>query len=129
MFYFLLKFAILNLKLGEEANQFSNILDMLEVVLPFEWHSFCISIDIDRKQAALFHNGHIQAIQLLEKIKDDIGDEFKFLTLGHLGGAKFVGILTEFEVFGRPLSDQKLLQWTSCENKGRTSFCLEFTSS
>ena len=119
----------MDLKLGEEANQFSNILDMEEVILPFDWHSFCISIDIGRKQAALFHNGHIQAIQLFEDINEDARDEFKFLTSGHLGGAKFVGTLAEFEVFGRPLADQELLQWTSCQNKGRTSIYFKFTSS
>ena len=36
---------------------------MDEVVLPFEWHSFCIAINIGKKEAKVFHDGHIQAIQ------------------------------------------------------------------
>ena len=95
---------------------------MDEVIIPFEWHSFCISIDIGRKQTAVVHNGHVQAIQLFDELNDDTEDELKFMTAGHLGGAKFEGTLTEFEVFGRTLSDQALLEWTLCQNKGGISF-------
>ena len=90
---------------------------MDEVVLPFEWHSFCISINIGEKEARVFHNGHIQAIQSLEDPEDETENKSKFMTVGHLGGAKFVGLLIDFEVFGRPLPDQDLLQWTLCQNR------------
>ena len=116
------QFGQLILNLGGKANQFSNILGMDEVILPFEWHSFCISIDVGLKQATVFHNGHIQAIQFFGELDDDIEDQFKFMTTGHLGGAKFVGKLIDFEVYGKPLSDQELLQWTLCQNQGITSF-------
>ena len=112
-----MQFALFELNIGEEENQFSNLLDMDQVVLPFEWHSFCISIDIGRKQAALFHNGHIQAIQLFDDITDDTEDEYKYMVSGHLGGAKFEGTLTELEVFSTPLADDELLAWTVCKNK------------
>ena len=94
---------------------------MDEVVLPFEWHSFCISINIWLKQATLFHNGHIQAIQLFKKLNENSEDQLKFMTTGHLGGAKFVGTVTDFDVFGKPLTDQELSEWTLCQNKGTTS--------
>ena len=89
---------------------------MEQVVLPFEWHSFCISIDMQHKQAALVHNGHIQAVQLFDEITEDTEDELKYMVLGHLGGAKFEGILTELEVFGRPLPEDQLIEWTVCQN-------------
>ena len=90
---------------------------MDEIVLPFVWHSFCISIDIDKKEAKLFHNGNIQAIQSFEDLEDETESKSRFMTVGHLGGAKFVGLLIDFEVFGRPLSDDELLQWTLCKIK------------
>ena len=61
------------------------------------------------KRATVFHNGRIQAIQRFEELNDDIEDKLRFMTLGHLGGAKFVGKLMDFEVFGRPLPDKELL--------------------
>ena len=88
---------------------------MDEAVLPFEWHSFCISVNIDKKEATVFHNGHVQAIQTFEELDDTA--EFKFMTAGHLGGAKFVGLLIDFDVFGRPLSEQEQLEWTLCKNQ------------
>ena len=113
----LYQYALFVLNLGEEANQFSNILGMDEVVLPFEWHSFCISINIGLKQATVFHNGHIQAIQNFKELTDDTEDDLKFMNLGHLGGAKFVGIINEFEAFGSPLPDKELFEWTLCQTK------------
>ena len=90
---------------------------MDEVVLPFEWHSFCISVNIIQKQAKVIHNGHIQAIQTFEKLEDDTEDKYKFMTLGHLGAVNFVGLVLDFEVFESPLLDKNLLQWTSCEKQ------------
>ena len=49
-------------------------------------------------------------------------NEGQILTSGHLGGAKFVGTITEFEIFGRPLPNEELLKWTLCQNKGIFSF-------
>ena len=91
---------------------------MDEVILPFEWHSFCISINVKKKEATVVHNGHIQVIQVFGELADEIEDEHRFMTEGHLGGAKFVGKLIDFEVFGRPLSDKELFQWTLCQNQG-----------
>ena len=116
-FIFICQFALLVLHLGEEDNQYSNVLEMDEIVLPFEWHSFCISININKKKAKVIHNGHIQAIQTFEKLEDETEDKSRFMTLGHLGGENFVGLLLDFEVFGSPLPDKNLLQWTLCENQ------------
>ena len=90
---------------------------MDNIVLPFEWHSFCISIDIDIKKAILFHNGQIQAVQLFEDLEDVTKDTSKYMTSGHLGGAKFVGTLLDFEIFKMPLPEQSLIKWTLCQNQ------------
>ena len=90
---------------------------MDQMVLPFEWHSFCISINIALKQATLVHNGHIQLIQRFHEPETETEDQYKFMTSGHLGGAKFEGILMDFEAFGRPLLDQDMLYWTTCQSQ------------
>ena len=88
---------------------------MNETVLPFEWHSFCISIDIARQQAVLVHNDHIQAIQKFNEVETETEDNLKFMTSGHLGGTKFEGAISNFEVFSRPLADEEIMQWTLCQ--------------
>ena len=98
---------------------------MDEVILPFEWHSFCISINIGKKRATVVHNGKIQAIQLFRKLDDNVEDQDRFMTVGHLGGAKFLGKLIDFEVFGRPLSDQEISHWTLCNNQGINSIFIK----
>ena len=98
---------------------------MDEIVMPFEWHSFCISIHIGLNEATVAHNGKIQAIQIFGDLTDDTQDEYKFMTHGHLGGTKFIGTLTHFEIFGRPLSNETILKWTMCQNKVN-SFCVQF---
>ena len=110
------------LNLGGKANQFSNILGMEEVILPFEWHSFCISINVALKEATLYHNGHIQEMQKFGELNDNIEDALKFMTFGHLGGAKFLGKIIDFEAFGRPLTNKELLQWTLCQTQGTLHF-------
>ena len=70
----------------------------------------------------MFHNGHIQVIQKFGELNDDIEDAFKFMTFGHLGGARFLGKIIDFEVFGRPLPNKELLQWTLCQNQGKLHF-------
>ena len=87
---------------------------MDEIVLPLKWHSFCVSIDVALQVATVVHNDHIQVVQRLQEIEGQTSDENKFMTKGHLGGSKFEGSLTAFEVFGRPMSTEELLQWTSC---------------
>ena len=90
---------------------------MDEIVLPFEWHSFCISINYDLQEATVVHNGHIQAIQDFKEITDNTKNEVKFMSFGHLGGAKFLGIVNEFEAFESPFTDKERVEWTLCKNK------------
>ena len=90
---------------------------MEELVLPFSWHSFCISIDVERLEATLVHNDHIQVIQRFGEVEDVVEDSLKFMTKGNLAGAKFVGVITEFEVFSEPFSVDELLEWTLCSKK------------
>ena len=116
------QFALLVLSLGKTKNQNINVLEMNELVLPFEWHSFCISINVRTKNATVYHNGHIQAVQPFKELKDQLEERSRFMTVGHLGGPKFEGTVIDFEVFGRPLPKKDLLQWTLCKNKETTSF-------
>ena len=106
--------ALLIVNLGE---RFRNVLDLDEVVQPFVWHSFCISINIDLKQVTVIHNGNIQAVQEFDEPKLQTEEKLRFMTFGKLLGAEFVGALTDVEVFGKPLPDEELIKWTLCQNQ------------
>merc|ERR1711892_699434 len=41
----------------------------------------------------------------------------KLMTRGHLGGPKFVGFLTDFQIFGTALTEETLLGWTVCKQQ------------
>ena len=98
-----------------DKNVFNNILEMKETILPFEWHSFCISIDLVKSVMKLYHNDHIQAVQNFTITHGDKEGISKLMTKGHLGGPKFVGFLADFEIFGTALSEEILFGWTSCQ--------------
>ena len=82
-----------------------------------ELHSLCSSIDIGLNRIGVFHNGHIQAVQVIDKLELETDDKFKFMTVGQLLGPEFVGSVTDVEVFGRPLPDQELLKGTLGHNQ------------
>ena len=66
----------------------------------------------------VIHNGQVEAIQPIEEIKDKFLKNFEILKSGKLGGTHFVGTIAEFEVFGRAVPQNELLQWTDCQIKG-----------
>ena len=110
-----------------DKNVFSNILALKEIVLPFEWHNFCILIDFVKNQMKFYHNKNIQAIQNFTIAHQDTGGIRKLMTKGHLGGNKFLGSLTDFHIFGAALSEESVLEWISCKYKESCfSFCKEF---
>ena len=111
--------ALLVLTLGEADDPFVNSIALKETVLPHSWHSFCISIDIEQKQVLVTHNGKVEANQPIEDVEDKYLRNFELLRFGLLGGTYFVGTIAEFEVFGHPLPLQELLQWTTCQIKGK----------
>ena len=116
------KFGMVNLKIGdtfleEEKNIFTNILEMKQTILPFEWHSFCICIDPLNKTLKVYHNNLIQAEQDFTMIHGDKKGIAQLMTTGHLGGPKFVGFLTDFQMFGSALKEKNLLGWTVCNRQ------------
>ena len=87
---------------------------MNELVLPFEWHSFCISLSSNA--ALVYHNGNQQGAQNFTWPNQQI--KLPILNSGIIGGPKFVGKLADVQVFGRLLSKDELSDWTSCTIKG-----------
>ena len=108
----------------EEMNIFKNFIAMDEIILPFEWHSFCISINPRENTMKLYHNDHIQARQNFSMTHGKDEGIGKLMTMGHLGGPKFVGFLSDFQIFGSALSDEDLSGWTTCSIKVYSIFVL-----
>ena len=109
-------------KMGNEffdidKNVFKNILEMYEIILPFEWHSFCMTIDLTKNTMKLYHNDHLQVVQNFTVAHQDQEGLSRLMTRGHLGGQKFVGYIADFQVFGSALPENKILQWTSCQRQ------------
>ena len=100
-----------------DKNVFNNILEMTEIILPMEWHSFCISIDLVNNNMKFYHNDHIQAIQNFTITHGDKDGLARLMTKGHLGGPKFVGYLADFQMFGKSLAEDKIYEWTSCQTQ------------
>jgi hypothetical protein len=120
----ILQFAIVVIKLGNtffdiDKNVFNNILEMKEIILPFEWHSFCISIDLVQSNMKLYHNDHLQAVQNFTINHGDEKGLRRLMTKGHLGGQQFVGFLCDFQIFGTALSEDNIFEWTSCNDQVR----------
>ena len=103
--------------LNKKQNVFKNILEMDQIILPFEWHSYCMSIDPKNKTMKVFHNNRIQSNQDFTMTHKDKKGIAKLMTRGHLGGPKFVGFLTDFQIFGTALTEESLLGWTVCKKQ------------
>ena len=97
-----------------DKNIFNNILEMQEIIVPYAWHSFCITVDLEQRSVKLYHNDHVQVVQNFEVKHDDMNGLSKLMTKGHLGGSQFVGILADFQMFGKVLPEDFILKWTSC---------------
>ena len=48
-----------NMFFDTDKNVFNNILEMYETVLPFEWHSFCITLDMVKGVMKLYHTEYL----------------------------------------------------------------------
>ena len=88
---------------------------MNEVILPFSWHSFCISLDPFTRLMKFYHNDHLQAEQNFTMTNGNKLGISKLLGKGHLGGKKFVGFITDFQMFGSALSEEDIFGWTACQ--------------
>ena len=117
------QFAIFLLNLGTQAMKFLNTVELYDKVLPFEWNSFCISMS--KEKVVIYHNGQVQGMQNMT-IKD-AGRHLKTLTMGHIGGAKFIGIISDLQIHSRELSGEELSKWTKCRNEVRIINTLSLT--
>ena len=100
-----------------DKNINNNFLDMKEVIVPYAWHSFCISIDFEENIIKLYHNDHIQLIQHFTITHDDKEGVLNLMRQGHLAGPKFVGFITDFQIFGKSLLDDEIYEWAMCDIK------------
>ena len=101
--------------MGTESLKFTNIVELYQQVIPFEWNSFCISVS--PQKVLVIHNGREQGMQNMTR--NNAGQLLKTMTTGIIGGARFIGILSDLQIFGRELPQEDMIQWTVCENRVR----------
>ena len=104
---------MLVLDLGTESLKFTNIVELYQQVNPFEWNSFCISVS--PQKLLVVHNGKEQGLQNMTR--NDAGKLLKTMNTGKIGGARFLGIISDLQIFGRELPKADILQWTVCQSK------------
>ena len=107
-----------SIEFGDADNRFMNFLEMNELVLPFKWHSFCVSLS--SKKALVYHNGNKQGNQTFNLPNKQ--KKLPILNSGILGGTKFKGFVVDFHIFGRELSERELSSWTRCQIQETVSF-------
>ena len=90
---------------------------MKEVIVPYAWHSFCISIDLVQNVIKLYHNDHIQFVQPFAITHSDKDGLHNLMSHGYLGGPKFVGYVTDFQIFAKVLHKDDIYEWTACNAK------------
>ena len=110
---------MLILKIGNtfrtpKKNKFTSFLEMDEVIMPFEWHSFCVTINPKEGKLLLYHNNKVQLEQDFKMTHPEKIGSGKILTHGHIGGPKFLGYLTDFQIFTTDIGKERILKWTSC---------------
>ena len=89
------------------------------------WLHTCVTIDLENGSTQMFENGRKRLEDKKEQlttIKNLVSDQgFKSLYVGcHVGtdrGDTHAGMVTDFQLFGRVLSEKELESWTSCEER------------
>ena len=89
------------------------------------WLHTCVTIDLENGSVQMFENGIKRGEDKKEKlatIRNLVSERgFKSLFVGcHVGtdrGDTHAGIVTDFHLFSRVLSEKELVSWTSCEER------------
>ena len=89
------------------------------------WLHTCVTFDLENGSVQMFENGIKRGEDKNEKmvtIKNSVSDRgFESVYIGcHVGtdrGDTHAGIVTDFHLFSRVLSEKELVSWTSCEER------------
>ena len=101
-----------------EKNPMWNSLELEERIGLNEWHSFCTSVDLDKKSLTMVQNGKTIVIKEYEMTEDPkiLTTLMPWVYLGCHSGS-----IADAQVFARALSTEEMMKWTLCEDDSKVS--------
>ena len=102
-----------------------NNIDLDDEINLNEWHSFCLSIDLEIRNLTIFQNGEMIVRAHFEVTHDQPESLNNLLPYAYVAGHS--GSMADIQVFSRPLSPEEMRMWTLCENDGEVGTKTEKT--
>ena len=96
-----------------DKNVFYNWIVLEERVFQNEWHSYCISFNLDESVALGFHNGKLIVRQRFEVMHNEMKTLRRLMHRGKIG--QHTGAVADIQIFSRPLSLEEMESWTKCQ--------------
>ena len=98
-----------------DKNVFWNWLELDEKVFQNEWHSYCISINLEESVGLGYHNGKLIARQQFEVMHNETKILSRLMHRGTL--AAHTGAVADIQIFSRALPMEDMESWTKCEKE------------
>ena len=89
-----------------------------------DWQSFCTSIDFKRNILFVAQNGKIIAERNFQLAHNELDRLRKLMPVAYIGSLS--GMAADIQIYSKPLSEDDLMIWTSCEETSLViimSFC------
>ena len=91
-----------------------------------DWHSFCMSVNLDTEEAKLVQNGKMVAVMPFKVINDFMDEMRELMDVAFLGA--FTGSITDIQIYSKPLEDEDMIAWTLCKGNSMVQFCCVYCS-
>ena len=102
-----------------DRNPYWHILRLKDTVGINEWHSFCLSYDLDKKLLQVVQNGKIIGLKELDIDEKNMPTLRRLMSYGNFAG--LTGSIADMQIFARPLKMDEQLSWTTCKDKPKVN--------
>ena len=108
-----------------EKNPWWNVIKLQETIAINEWHSFCLSVNVDLRNMSIIQNGNIIAQKSFEILHNDIDSRLKrLMPYAYMGGNS--GSIADAQIFSRSLTYEEMKKWTLCQGDEKVFFTISF---
>ena len=99
---------------NQPYRHFWNNIELEETIALNDWHSFCISINLDQNILTIVQNGKTIARQKFEVTHDDPESLKRLMPYAYIGA--HTGSIADVQIFARPLEFKEMQSWTLCDD-------------
>ena len=89
-------------------------IDLDDKIGVYDWHSFCVALNLVEKIVHVVQNGKIIVIKHFDSAYEDFTRLKNLMQTVYIGS--FRGFVTDTQVFSRPLGTDEMERWTLCED-------------